>query len=759
VQNVPFSLTLQETGATTAVTWSIKSGQLPTGLNLDSATGIMSGIPTSSFGGVTIQAADSRVSAAKAFNFLLFTQLVIAPVTPTPAHLNAPYSLGLNTSSATYPVTWSIAGGQLPPGMNLIPNPSNSSVASISGSPTALGSFPFTVRVQDSSLPQTATRDLTIAVDSHVVITKSTLKRGGENQAYADSFAAIDGIPPYHWAIAGTLPTGLALDSSTGRLAGTPTQPGGFPYTIQVTDSSSPAQTDSAQGILDLAFQLKLFTNLANAYINTTYNSSFGANGGTFPYTFAITSGSLPPGLNFFPNGLVQGTPTQIGSSTFIVQVTDSGTPPYVVSQSVTMNVTPTPLQLFVNPISPAPVNVLYHSQIPLSGGTPPYTWSVISGNLPPGLMLDSSTGYIDGTPSQLGTFNFRVNGTDSSSPAQSATGDGFLMISSPLGRNDSIATATPLGNSQNQQIPILFSISPYIDPINAATPNPDTDYFKLVANGGSIVHAGTFAQTSALDSVIEFLNQSGGRLQNCGAPAYVSPCLNDDVDDTTLNSALDFKVPGASNSSSTLYLHVLDWRGDARPDMTYFLNISGVIEPLAISPKDIGPGATRGVNYQLQFTASGGTGNVVWSVDGGSLPTGWSLSSSGFLSGVATTDGAYAFAIKATDSASPPQTARAQYSLQIAEPLVITTPSTWPNACINKPYSFTVKTSGGLPPIRYGFWSDSWVLNGFDDVTGTFSGTPAVLGTFTLHFGASDSAVPSSGASQDISLTVVNCP
>jgi hypothetical protein len=192
---------------------------------------------------------------------------------------------------------------------------------------------------------------------------------------------------------------------------------------------------------------------------------------------------------------------------------------------------------------------------------------------------------------------------------------------------------------------------------------------------------------------------------------------------------------------------------------MTYFLNISGVIEPLAISPKDIGPGATRGVNYQLQFTASGGTGNVVWSVDGGSLPTGWSLSSSGFLSGVATTDGAYAFAIKATDSASPPQTARAQYSLQIAEPLVITTPSTWPNACINKPYSFTVKTSGGLPPIRYGFWSDSWVLNGFDDVTGTFSGTPAVLGTFTLHFGASDSAVPSSGASQDISLTVVNCP
>jgi putative Ig domain-containing protein len=106
---------------------------------------------------------------------------------------------------------------------------------------------------------------------------------------------------------------------------------------------------------------------------------------------------------------------------------------------------------------------------------------------------------------------------------------------------------------------------------------------------------------------------------------------------------------------------------------MLYYLNISGVIEPLTISPSTLGAGATRGVNYQQQFTAAGGSGQVAWALAGGALPLGWPLSSSGLLSGVATTDGFYTFAIKATDSANPPQTRQVQFSLQIADPLVIT--------------------------------------------------------------------------------------
>ena len=329
-----------------------------------------------------------------------------------------------------------------------------------------------------------------------------------------------------------------------------------------------------------------------------------------------------------------------------------------------------------------------------------------------------------------MGTFNFTPRGTDSSQPAQTATANDFIQIRKGLGRNDSIATATPLGNSANVNIPIVLSISPYIDPISATTPNPDSDYYRLVADAGSPVHVETFAQRSwgvdTLDSVIELVDQNGVRLQTCGQPAYTSTCLNDDIDATTLDSALDLKVPGTAGTQKTFYAHVFDWRG---------------------------------VSYQQQMSSTGGTGTVAWSVTSGALPMGWTLTAAGVLSGVATTDGTYSFTIRAQDAANPPQTAQAQYTLLIAEPVVITSSPAFPNACANQPYSFTVTTSGGIPPIQFSFFSLSWVAINLNQSTGTFSGTTSVTGTFAGSFGAIDSAQPPSTSGQSVTLTVVNCP
>lgn len=83
-------------------------------------------------------------------------------------------------------------------------------------------------------------------------------------------------------------------------------------------------------------------------------------------------------------------------------------------------------------------------------------------------------------------------------------------------------------------------------------------------------------------------------------------------------------------------------------------------------------------------------------------------MSASGLLGGVATTDGFYTFAIKATDSGNPAQTRSAQDTVQIADPPVITSSATFPNACANKPYTFQVKTSGG--PVYFGFSSSAWI-------------------------------------------------
>jgi len=761
VMTVPFNLPLQAKGNSSPLTWTILSGQLPSGLSLDPSSGTISGtpVPGTPITTATIQAADAKASGSQQFSFIAWNKLTITPVNPPPAHLNAPYSIVFTAQSSGAISSWTVSSGQLPPGLSL----QTSNSAALSGTPTQAGTYNFTIQAQDYTLPQTATMNVSIIVDTHLALIKATLKNGSQNLGYADSFAAVNGTAPLRWSITGNMPTGLTLNAASGQLTGTPTNFGGFQYSVSASDSSAAVETDSGQGILTIAQQMQIVGGLSPAYIGQSYNSSFGTIGGYFPYTWTLASGSLPPGLALVPAGNIVGTPTQLGSASFTLQVTDSGSPPYVLTQPVTLNVVPTLLSVLGNPLSPAPVGVLYHSQVPASGGTPPYSWSISSGQLPAGLNLDPATGFIDGTPTQIGTYNFVATGTDSGNPPQIANANDFIQIRSGLGRNDSIATATPYGNSANLPAPTPLSISPYIDPINASTPNPDTDFYKLVATGGSSVHVETFAQRSwgvnTLDSVLEILDGNGGRYASCGQPAYNSSCLNDNLDSTTLDSALDFKVPGPSTTQTTFYVHVFDWRGDARPDMQYYLNVSGVIEPLSISPSNLGLGATRGVSYQQQFTTTGGTGNVTWSLAGGTLPPGWTLNSSGLLSGIATTDGSYTFSIKATDSANPPQTAQTSYTLLIAEPVTITSSAAWPNACLNQPYSFTAQATGGIPPLKFLLNSNRWIPINNTNYGPIYSGVAGTLGTFTAVLSVIDSAQPISGASQNISLTVVTCP
>lgn len=762
VLGVAFSETLTVQGNATPVTWKILGGQLPTGLNLDSQSGTIAGTPTAQDGTpTTIQAADAKTMGNKQFNISVLPRLSIAPITPGAAHTNAQYAINLMSQGASSIDNWSISTGQLPAGLKLVVNPSDSTRASISGIPTQTGTFPFTVQAQVTAFPQTANLALTIAVDSHLTITKSTLKTGEQTLAYSDSFTAVNGTAPYVWTMTPAPPAGLTLNAATGSVTGTPGGYVNLGYTVKVSDASMPAQSDSAEGILNMVALPVISASLPDAYIGQPYVQPLFANGGSFPYTWAITSGNLPPGIQLIA-GQLGGTPTQLGTYNFTAQLTDSSNPPFVVSQSMKLNVTPTPLGISGVPLSPAPVNVVYHSQVSVGGGTPPYTWSMASGSLPPGLMLDVATGSIDGTPTQKGIFNFQPKITDAGNPAQTATTNAFIEVRTGLGRNDSIATATPLGNSANVSNPVQFSISPYVDPIAATVGNPDTDYYKLVASGGSIVHVETSAQRSnsatQLDTVIEVLAQNGSRMTACRAPGYTAACLNDDIDATTTDSALDVKVPGPPSATTTIYVHVLDWRGDARPDMLYYLNVSGVVEPLKIATT-LGPGAIRGVNFQQQFASTGGIGNVTWTLSGGTFPPGWTISSGGLLAGVATADGTYTFAITASDSANPAQSTNTQYTMQIAEPVKITSSAAFPNACVNKPYTFQVQVTGGVPPLSFSFISNLWTGISLNQATGVFSGEAGATGTYTGSLGVGDSAQPPSIQGQQVTVTAVNCP
>jgi hypothetical protein len=237
-------------------------------------------------------------------------------------------------------------------------------------------------------------------------------------------------------------------------------------------------------------------------------------------------------------------------------------------------------------------VGVAYNQTLAVTGGFGARTFSVSAGALPAGLTLNTSTGAITGIPTApAGTASFTITVVDSSTPAQSDSQALTIDIVLTLGRNDTIANATTLGNGT-----FAASISPSGNPNNIFS--PDVDVYRVTANAGATVSINVTGPglnpPSPLDPVLEIVNASNVRFSaNCRDPgddslprdspvrqdatpaAFDDQCINDDLSlGVTRDSTLEFKVPGAG--VVTFYLRVLDFRGDARPDMRYEITISG---------------------------------------------------------------------------------------------------------------------------------------------------------------------------------------
>jgi hypothetical protein len=175
-----------------------------------------------------------------------------------------------------------------------------------------------------------------------LAITTTTLPNGTTGTTYNSTLGATGGAPPYTWAlVSGALPTGLNL-SAGGVISGIPTAAGTFTFTVSVTDSLGVTKTAALTITVVSPPLLIATTTLPNGTLTpplTPYSFTFVATGGTPGYTWAITSGALPPGLNLNGvTGLISGTPTTAGTFTFAIRVTDSvgGTATAVVSITIT---------------------------------------------------------------------------------------------------------------------------------------------------------------------------------------------------------------------------------------------------------------------------------------------------------------------------------------------------------------------------------------------------------------------------------------
>jgi len=259
----------------------------------------------------------------------------------------------------------------------------------------------------------------------------SSLPDAAVQHTYAIQLTAVGGGAPLTWSIAsGTLPPGVSLSDNTGLISGTPQATGEFNFSVRVTADTTPPISALSRPLrinvrkADQATNLRIITtSLASGTDKTLYDATLSAVGGNTPYTWSVASGALPPGVTLSSSaGTLTGTPTSVGSFSFTVGVQDSSRPAESAAQALSISVgsTASPLGISTSSLPSGTVQSTYGAALTATGGTAPYSWSLASGSLPPGLALSSSTGALAGMPTTAGTFSFTVGVADSS--AQHAT-------------------------------------------------------------------------------------------------------------------------------------------------------------------------------------------------------------------------------------------------------------------------------------------------------------------------------------------------
>ena len=371
---------------------------------------------------------------------------------PPDGEVGVAYRDQLTDPGGTGPFIWTVSSGTLPAGISL------SADGTLAGTPTAAGTFSFTVNVTDAS-GQSATEAASVTVIDRVATTFAAPPSGEIDTAYTDTLTADGGTAPYTWSVKlGILPPGITL-SSAGVLAGTPATAGNYPVTVNVTDHNGGIATRAITLVIAAGPEL-YFAAPPFGEIRSNYSDTLVASGGTGPYTWSVSSGSLPAGITLDPGtGTLAGTPTAAGTSIFTVEVTDADG--QSATEATTLTIISGPALSF--PAPPAgEIGTAYSDTLTASGGTGPYTWSVSSGSPPAGITLDPATGTLAGTPTAAGTstFTFTVQVTDAH--GQSATKATTLTIISGPALSFPAPPAGEIGTAYSDTLTPSGGTGPY---------------------------------------------------------------------------------------------------------------------------------------------------------------------------------------------------------------------------------------------------------------------------------------------------------
>ncbi len=577
--NQPYQEILQATvSPALAVQWSVSATTLlPPGLNMN-AQGVISGMAqltgTYTF---TVQAvlANTGVFDSRTFTLQVFTgHVIITSQSPLPvAQLQQGYKYTFSAAIGQG-VTWSTVY-QLP-GLTLDPN-----TGVLSGIPNLTGTFTFVIQASSPGYTPDSQPFTLFVIANPLSITETSIPLAILSAPYSFRFHATGGLAPYLWRIVGTPPPGLSIDLNTGILSGSPTTIGPYSFSVETTDATG-SKFSRAYSVFVAGPVTVITGSLPNASVGAAYNQTLTAGGGQAPYTWSILSGNIPPGLQFSSSGIITGTPTRNGFFQFTVQVSDNGQR----TASSTLSITVGGISVSTSSLPDAGLGVAYLQNLQALGGNAPYSWTLTSGSLPPGLTL-SPSGALQGMPTQVGTYQFSVQVSDATQTlAQKQLS--INVVQPLLFSTLSLPGAAP-GNNYSQTVNARGGTPPYLFTVNSGALPPG---LSLDPNSGAI--SGT---------------------------------------------------PTASGSYTFAIL--LTDHGSQQAQQSFTILVTA-------NPISITTGNLRGIlgtAFSQTLTATGGIAPYTWSLAGGILPPGLTLSPAGVLSGTPSTAGSFPVTLSVTDA------------------------------------------------------------------------------------------------------------
>jgi len=182
---------------------------------------------------------------------------------------------------------------------------------------------------------------------------------------------------------------------------------GSFSLTIQASDVSSPSQTITISVSVRSATALVVSTPagaLPDAMLGISYSPiALQFAGGMAPQVWSVSTGSLPPGMALSAAGLIGGVPGATGTFGFTAMIQDSSHPTQSAMVALSIRVAaPLTITTPAGALPDALYNTAYSQTLTSSGGNTPIAWSLVSGQLPPGLTLNTS-GVISGSATTTG--------------------------------------------------------------------------------------------------------------------------------------------------------------------------------------------------------------------------------------------------------------------------------------------------------------------------------------------------------------------